>query len=113
MKITFVRKTNSSSMGNCPALYQADNGHHVIQGWRLADSDREMVSDLVNGEAAVEVPPDVVTDVLPPTHPALRPTARGTYLVCGRLLDDETAAQLRDLADNETAVEIAPVQERP
>lgn len=38
--------------------------------------------------------------------PAIYATERGTFVVQGWTLDDETRAQLRDLADNETAIEI-------
>lgn len=38
--------------------------------------------------------------------PALYRAENGSYVVQGRALDDETRAQLRDLADDETAVEV-------
>ncbi len=38
--------------------------------------------------------------------PAIYKAANGNYIVQGWLIDDDTRAQLRDLGDNETAVEI-------
>jgi hypothetical protein len=38
--------------------------------------------------------------------PALYRAANGNYIVQGWRLDDATRANLRDLADNETAVEV-------
>jgi len=84
----------------------ADNGHHVVQGWRLDADSSTWPTDLAPGETVVQVPADVVEGVFSADHPALRIAADDTYLVRGRCLDEATHAQLRDLADNETAVEL-------
>ncbi|MDQ1292142.1 MAG: hypothetical protein QG608_19 [Actinomycetota bacterium] len=106
MRIKFLRKTDTSSMGSCPALYLADNGHHVVQGWRTDRSAHDRFPDLDDAETVVRVPADVVTGDIPEDHPAVRTAPDGTYLVRGLCLDDEAHAQLRDLADDETAVEV-------
>lgn len=38
--------------------------------------------------------------------PAIYKAANGNYVIQGWTIDDDTRAQLRDLADNETAIEV-------
>ncbi len=38
--------------------------------------------------------------------PALYRAANGNYVIQGWMIDDDTRAQLRDLADDETAIEV-------
>lgn len=64
MELRFIRKTRSSITGNCPALYRAENGNYVVQGWRLDDATRANLRDLADNETAVEVPADVIADIL-------------------------------------------------
>lgn len=64
MKIEFIRKTDSSGTGNCPAIYQADNGNYVIQGWNIDDNTRAQLRDLADNETAIEVPADVIAGII-------------------------------------------------
>lgn len=64
MKIEFIRKTRNSTTGNCPAIYQADNGNYVIQGWRIDDATRAQLRDLADNETAIEVPADVIAGIV-------------------------------------------------
>jgi hypothetical protein len=64
MKIRFMRKTNGSVSGNCPAIYQADNGNYVIQGWCIDNDTRAQLRDLADNETAVEVPADVIAGIV-------------------------------------------------
>lgn len=64
MNITFIRKTDSSGTGNCPAIYKADNGNYVIQGWLIDDETRAQLRDLADNETAIEVPADVIAGIV-------------------------------------------------
>src|SRR5262249_25613352 len=52
MKIEFLRKTDSSTTGNCPSLYRAENGNYVVQGWKIDDDTRARLRDLADNETA-------------------------------------------------------------
>jgi hypothetical protein len=60
MKIEFIRKTANSTSGNCPAIYKAENGNFVIQGWKIDEDTRARLRDLGLDEDAVEIPADIV-----------------------------------------------------
>ncbi len=64
MELEFIRKTDNSGTGNCPALYRADNGNFVVQGWRLDDATRANLRDLAPNEDAVEIPADVIAGII-------------------------------------------------
>lgn len=64
MKIEFIRKTDSSGTGNCPAIYRAENGNYVIQGWMIDDETRAQLRDLGDNETAVEIPADVIAGII-------------------------------------------------
>jgi hypothetical protein len=64
MEIEFIRKTSGSVGGNCPAVYRAENGNYVIQGWRIDADTRARLRDLADNETAVEVPADVIAGIV-------------------------------------------------
>lgn len=64
MRIEFIRKTDNSTTGNCPAIYKADNGNYVIQGWLIDDATRAQLRDLADNETAIEVPADVIAGIV-------------------------------------------------
>jgi hypothetical protein len=64
VKIEFIRKWDSSGTGNCPAIYKADNGNYVIQGWLIDDATRAQLRDLADNETAIEVPADVIAGIV-------------------------------------------------
>jgi hypothetical protein len=64
MKIEFIRKGRDSGTGNCPAIYRADNGNYVIQGWIIDTHTRAQLRDLADNESAVEVPGDVIAGIV-------------------------------------------------
>jgi hypothetical protein len=64
MELEFIRKWGDSGTGNCPALYRAENGNYVVQGWKLDDATRAKLRDLAAGEDAVEVPADVIAGIV-------------------------------------------------
>jgi len=63
MELEFIRKWQESGTGNCPALYRADNGNFVVQGWKLDPSTLANLRDLGVNETAVEVPADVIAGI--------------------------------------------------
>lgn len=69
MHIEFIRKTNNSGTGNCPAIYKADNGNYVIQGWKIDDNTRAQLRDLADTETAIEVPADVIAGIVGAQQP--------------------------------------------
>ncbi|WP_433530284.1 hypothetical protein ACQPYA_29605 [Micromonospora sp. CA-263727] len=64
MQLEFIRKWSNSGTGNCPALYRAENGNYVVQGWQLDEATRAQLRDLGENETAVEVPADVIAGIL-------------------------------------------------
>ena len=61
MRLNYLGKTASSTVGDCPALYATDRGTFVVQGKIVTDP--AAISDLRNlapDETCVEVPGDVL-----------------------------------------------------
>ncbi len=69
MRLTFIRKTDASTTGNCPAIYATDDGRYVIQGWVLDDETREQLRDLADNETAVVIPADVIAGIVQAHQP--------------------------------------------
>lgn len=64
MKLRMIGTTSGG--GNCPTLYEADNGDIVVQGQRLTDPEaREQLSDVLSGEDCVVVPRALLTRYAP------------------------------------------------
>jgi hypothetical protein len=62
MRMRFLGST--SEAGACPSLYETDRGTIVVQGLRLTDP--EALADLrhvLDGETAVEVPRELITEI--------------------------------------------------
>ncbi|MFI7447537.1 hypothetical protein ACIBQX_08590 [Nonomuraea sp. NPDC049714] len=81
MRMRFLGST--SEAGACPTLYETDRGTIVVQGLRVTDAEAlSDLRDILDGEVAVEVPRELLTEI-----------AR-------RVLPDEsaTAFPVRDLA---------------
>lgn len=64
MKLTFIRKTDASTTGNCPAIYSRPDGTYVIQGWKIAADERAQLRDLAANEDAVVIPADVIAGIV-------------------------------------------------
>ncbi len=80
MRMRFLGST--SEAGACPTLYETDRGTIVVQGLQVTDAEALAdLRDLLDGETAVEVPRELLTEiarrVLPEAHafPGRRPTA--------------------------------------
>lgn len=68
MQLEFIRKSADSGGGNCPALYRAENGNYVVQGWRIDAVTKANLRDLADNETAVEVPADVIAGIVAGLH---------------------------------------------
>lgn len=64
MKITFIRKTTESVNGNCPAIYQREDGRYVIQGWKIPAAERAQLRNLADDEDAIVIPADVIAGIV-------------------------------------------------
>jgi hypothetical protein len=58
-EITFMWKTVTSNVGDCPALYKAEGGY-VVQGKAVGPATRAQLRELSDDEAAVWVNADVI-----------------------------------------------------
>ncbi|GAA0913603.1 hypothetical protein [Nonomuraea longicatena] len=55
---------STSEAGACPTLYETDRGTIVVQGLHLTDPEALAdLRDVLDGEAAVEVPRELLTDI--------------------------------------------------
>jgi hypothetical protein len=64
MKLRFIGSTSDD--GNCPTLYETDDGRIVVQGDVLADAEAlGQLRDVLPGESFVVVPRDLLTRFAP------------------------------------------------
>lgn len=90
----------------CPALHQTDRDTVVIQGWAVTDAALLGQLDLPAGAQAVEVPAELLAEVID-SWSALHRTGHGTLIVPGApVTDPEVLGQL-SLPPNEQAVEVS------
>ncbi|MFI7112383.1 hypothetical protein ACIBK9_39145 [Nonomuraea sp. NPDC050227] len=81
MRMRFLGST--SEAGACPTLYETDRGTIVVQGLHVTDPEALAdLRDVLDGEAAVEVPRELITEiarrVLLDGSAGARPTSDGT-----------------------------------
>ncbi|MGW0195009.1 hypothetical protein [Nonomuraea sp. NPDC003201] len=81
MRMRFLGST--SEAGACPTLYETDRGTIVVQGLQVTDPEALAdLRDVLDGEAAVEVPRELITEiarrVLPDGPATAFPTSGGT-----------------------------------
>lgn len=62
-----LRKLGTTSHGgNCPTLYETDNGSLVVQGYRLTDPEAlSQLADVLPGEDFVVVPRELLARFSP------------------------------------------------
>jgi hypothetical protein len=64
MKLTFIGTTSQD--GECPTLYELEDGRYVVQGDRLTDPEAlEQLRDVKDSETFVIVPRDLLTRFAP------------------------------------------------
>jgi hypothetical protein len=62
MKLELLRGCSDGK--TCPAVHRTDRGTVVIQGWAVTDPEALRELSLPAGELAVEIPADLVAEVL-------------------------------------------------
>lgn len=58
--VRLTRIDGTCRNGTCPTVYATDRGTYVIQGYTVSDSELAGQVDLPRGEAAVEVPRELL-----------------------------------------------------
>ncbi|MEO3791410.1 hypothetical protein ABGB14_14500 [Nonomuraea sp. B10E15] len=62
MRMRFLGST--SEAGACPTLYETDRGTIVVQGLQVTDAEALAdLRDVLDGEGAVEVPRELITEI--------------------------------------------------
>jgi hypothetical protein len=108
MLVRFLRGGGGGNCADgktCPALHRTDRGTLVVQGWTVADSTLLDRLGLPGGTQAVEVPADLLAEVID-SWPASRRTGRGTLIVTGTAVTDPDALRQLRLPPTEQAVEV-------
>ncbi|MEW1838130.1 hypothetical protein AB0392_09245 [Nonomuraea angiospora] len=55
---------STSEAGACPTLYETDRGTIVVQGLQVTDTEALAdLRDVLDGETAVEVPRELITEI--------------------------------------------------
>lgn len=60
MQVRMLAKDGVSGDDGCPAAYIGDTGEFVIQGQRVDDDTFANLSNVLDGETAVRIAPDVI-----------------------------------------------------
>lgn len=86
MRMRFLGST--SEAGACPTLYETDRGTIVVQGLQVTDAQALAdLRDVLDGETAVEVPRELITEiaarVLPEITATAFPTSGGAHPATG------------------------------
>lgn len=89
----------------CPALHRTDRDTVLIQGWPVTDATLLGQLDLPAGMQAVEVPAELLAEVLD-SWPALHKTGNGTVIAPGTAVTDPDALRQLRLPTHEQVVEV-------
>ncbi|MFD0856817.1 hypothetical protein ACFQ07_31585 [Actinomadura adrarensis] len=60
MKLTKLYKDKGSGGEGCPTVYLAENGDFVVQGLQLDGATAGELENVLDGETAVRIAPEVV-----------------------------------------------------
>ncbi|MCF6476492.1 hypothetical protein FAF44_50385 [Nonomuraea sp. MG754425] len=73
MRMRFLGST--SEAGACPTLYETDRGTIVVQGLQVTDAEALAdLRDVLEGETAVEIPRELITEIARRVLPAATET---------------------------------------
>jgi hypothetical protein len=74
MRMRFLGST--SEAGACPTLYETDRGTIVVQGLQVTDAEALAdLRDVLDGETAVEVPRELITEIAARVLPEISASA--------------------------------------
>jgi hypothetical protein len=105
MLVKLVRGGDCADGKTCPALHQTDRGTLIVRGWAMTGTDLLDKLDLPAGTQAVEVPDELLAEVID-SWPASHRTGHGTLIVPGTAVTDLEALRQLSLPGNEQAVEV-------
>lgn len=64
MELTLLAKDESSGMTGCPSVYLAEDGSLVVQGLTLDPATQATLRNVLPGESAVCIAPEIVRTAL-------------------------------------------------
>ena len=63
MDLELILIWGGSGGNNCPAIYRAENGDYVVQGWQLDADTTANLHNLADNETAVRIPASLIADI--------------------------------------------------
>lgn len=60
VKLTKLYKDQNSGGNGCPTVYLGESGELVVQGYLVDDATRTELENVLPGEGAVSIPPEVI-----------------------------------------------------
>lgn len=70
MKLVMLYKDQGSGGNGCPSVYLAENGELVVQGHAVDGGTFAELADVLPGESAVRISPDVIEGAIERLHAA-------------------------------------------
>ncbi|MBB5159562.1 hypothetical protein [Saccharopolyspora phatthalungensis] len=68
MKLTKLFKSQGSGGNGCPTVYLGENGELVVQGYRVDEATFAELENVLPGEGAVRISPDVILGAVEKYH---------------------------------------------
>lgn len=68
MKLTMLYKDQGSGGNGCPSVYLADSGDFVVQGLSLDVDEFSQLENVLPGEGAVRISPEVIMGAIERYH---------------------------------------------
>lgn len=64
MRLELVRSVDCNTEKHCPTLYRTDRGTVLARGWKVTDPATLAALELPDHEGVVELPADLIAEVL-------------------------------------------------
>lgn len=68
MKLTMLYKDEGSGVNGCPSVYLTDSGDFVVQGVELDGDAFSQLENILPGEGAVRISPEVIMGAIERYH---------------------------------------------
>lgn len=68
MKLTMLYKDQNSGGNGCPSVYLTDSGDFVVQGASLDGAEFTQLENVLPGESAVRISPEVIMGAIERYH---------------------------------------------